>query len=188
MPGSSQSASPLAKIKQSENARASVLTLSNGVKLTVKKISPSLFMDIMTNADKDRPKPPVVFIESLGRSEENPADPDYQEALRAYNMGRSKKLSDMFLVMGTSLYECPPNIEGPESDGEWLQNARELGLDSKNTKRGRYLLWLKSEALSEVEDYQLVMEEVGKKSGVREADVDAAAGSFRPDAPGDTPS
>lgn len=177
MPG----ASALSKIDQSQKDRANVLKLSNGVELLIKRISPAIFIDIMTEADEGRPQPPVTYIERLGRDEANPDDPDYQERLRAFNVQRSKRMSDMFLIYGTRLYACPAGIESPDVDGEWLENARELQIDSKNTKRGRYLLWLKTVALEDADDYAKVMEEVGRKSGVRTADVEAAQESFRPE-------
>jgi hypothetical protein len=177
MPGAT---TDLQRIKQSESARANAFKLTNGIVLTIKQVPPSLYIDIMTKSSEGRPKPPVMFIERLGRTEENPADPDYQEALKNFSVRQIKAISDAFLLHGTSLLECPAGIEGPDTDGDWIENIIASGLPMPRNKRERYLFWLKVVALVDEKDYVAVMEEVGKKSGVNEAQVAKATQSFRP--------
>lgn len=177
MPGAT---TDLQRIKQAENAKASAMRLSNGVSLTIKQVPPSLYIDILTKSTEGAPKPPVTYIERLGREQENPVDPDYQEALRNYKVRQARVISDAFLLHGTYLFECPADVEGPDKDGDWLENIIATGLPMPRNKRERYLLWLKTVALANEKDYTDVMEAVGKKSGVREEEVAKATDTFRP--------
>lgn len=177
----------LARIKQSQADKASAVKLSNGVELLVKKIPSPKMIDILQLANNGRPKPPVVMIERLGRKEENPDDPDYKDALSAFNVGRGKVLMDAFLMYGTQLYSCPANIPGPDKPEEWMDGMAEIGLSAPTSKRGIYLEWLKSVALEDEDDFTKIMNEVGRKSGVRQEDVNTAAATFQSDSGREAP-
>lgn len=176
----------LAKIKQSQADKASAITLSNGVQLLIKKIPSPKMIDILQASNRDRPRPPVNFVERLGRSEENPDDPNYKESLAAFNVNRGKVLMDAFLMYGTKLYVCPADVPSVDKPEEWMDGMSEIGMNAPTSPRGIYLEWLKSVALAEEEDFTRVMDEVGRKSGVRQEDVKNAAATFQSDAGRDT--
>lgn len=174
-------AGDLAKIKQSQNDKASAITLSNGVQLLIKKIPSPKMIDILQLANRGRPTPPMAFIENLGRQEANPSDPDYKEALASFNVQRGKVLMDAFLLYGTKLYVCPADVPSVDKPQEWMDGMGEIGISAPTSQRGIYLEWLKSVALAEEDDFTKVMDEVGRKSGVREQDVKNAAATFQPE-------
>lgn len=175
----------LQKLKQSQADKSNALTLSNGIVLTIRKVSYPIMIDILHKAQEGRPRPPVTYIEHLGRNEENPDDPDYKEAINTWNTSRGKILSDNFLKLGTKLFSCPPDIPKPDDQArwnEWMDDLEGSGFQTPKSAGARYLMWLKLVALVNDEDYTLVIDEVGKKTGVREADAQAAMESFRSDA------
>lgn len=177
--------SDLKKIDQSQKDRKDLLTLSNGIVLMVSRVPATILVDVMAEVRRERPKPPVHYIERLGREEENPSDPDYIEAMESFKLRQAKIVGDAFLAAGTKLWSCPEGMPKPDDkDADWLENMRILNINIPDGRRGRYLMWLKAVALVEQDDYAKVMEEVGRKSGVRETDVQSAAESFRGDESG----
>ena len=154
-----------------------IVVLSTGVKLKIKTVPQLLLADIVKSFE--RPKPPVVFIEGKGRTEENPDDPDYQERLANYNNNVGMGINDAFILKGTSLLHCPKEVEPPESDG-WIEESILLGIriNSDSTK-ARYLSWIKHIAAPNDSDIKLIVTEVGRQSGVSEQDVSEAVQRFR---------
>lgn len=151
-----------------------LVTLSSGVVLRVRAVSTSLFADLM--AEMDPPKPPVVFIESKGREEENPDDPDYLAAKQAHQARVAKSMSDAVIVLGTELESLPKGFPGPD-DTAWNAQMRALGRRFEG-EADRYLAWVKYQAGKETTDFQTIWEAVGRQASVLEKDTQAAVRRF----------
>lgn len=151
-----------------------LVTLSSGVVLRVRAVSTSLFADLM--AEMEGPRPPVVFIESKGREEENPDDPDYLAAKQAHQARVAKAMSDAVIVLGTELESLPDGFPGPE-DPVWNAQMRALGRRFEG-EQDRYLAWVKYQAGKETTDFQTIWEAVGRQASVLERDAHAAARRF----------
>ncbi len=88
----------------------------NGVRFRIEPVPINLLDDVVSSI-KD-PKPPKVMIESKGREEENPDDPDYLEAVREAERIKNKATMDAMVLFGIDL------LDGvPESD-KWLQKIQ----------------------------------------------------------------
>ena len=155
-----------------------IITLSTGVCLRVKKIPSILLADIVAKHNPSRPTPPRIFIVSKGREEENPDDPEYKERMGGWQAGLVAAVNNAFLLFGTSVESIPNTIESLESD-RWAQRIRLLGLETTDNPDARYLAWLKYVGGTEDSDIQLMLSEVGRLSGVAEADVQTAVDQFR---------
>lgn len=160
--------------RSSNGAREDLVTLSTGVILKINKVSRSIYADIL--AQFTEPDIPTVYIEDKGREEENPDDPAYKKRLRKYNVDVSKALSDATILLGTELHECPSDVT-PMSNREWLDKMAALRYDVKN-KSNRYLLWVKTVAIGDENDYQLINQSVGRLNGVTETDAAQAVKQF----------
>lgn len=153
------------------------LTLSTGVVLRVSKVNPVLLSDIASESLKYRPKIPIAYIESLGRDEENPSDPDYLEELGNWQAGVLLDINNAYVLMGTELVSVPDGM--PDSNDErWLDEMNILGRPV-GTERERYLAWIKYVAALEAEDTTSIVREVGRLSGVSEAEVEEAVDGFQ---------
>ena len=149
------------------------IRLSTGIVLKAKQANPMLLITVM--ASFPRPEPPVTFNKMMGRSMENPDDPDYISRVKAWGMENSSAVLSAFVLLGTELLSKPDNIPGPFDD-EWLQTYEALSLDVKpNNREWRYLKWVMTIATANEKDIELIRDAVGALSGVREADVSAAA-------------
>jgi hypothetical protein len=156
-----------------------VITLSSGVKLRCKPIPPWLIADVINEWNDRKPKIPVYLNPEKGREEENPADPNYQKALDDWNIAVAMELNNALILMGTEVIEVPEGFPSHE-DREWTSKMQAMGRLSDNPHRN-YLYWIKYTAAPKMpEDIELIIREVGRLSGVREEDVQAAVGSFRP--------
>jgi hypothetical protein len=154
----------------------SIVRLSTGVELNVKRVPTAIFPDIMRNFP--RPKPPRVMNEDMGRVEENPNDPDYIEDVTRWNNELSLSIMDAMIVMGTTLHSVPKGVQKPE-DTDWVFDVEVSGLSVGNNPRKRYLMWVKFVAAPGDDDLQGIMEAVGRLSGVASGDVDDAVAQFR---------
>jgi len=150
-------------------------TLSSGVVLKAKRISGFLITDVMRQFE--RPRIPRVYIESIGREEDNPDDPDYLSRVETWERESSLAVLDTMFVAGTELVSVPDGMEGPDGN-DWVEMLDASGIQMSDNKKRRYLLWLKHVATNE-DDITLISDEVGRKSGVVERDVETAAKQFR---------
>jgi hypothetical protein len=154
---------------------SSLITLSTGVVLVPIRVPNMVFPEVM--ARLERPKPPRVFIEDIGREEENIADPDYISRVGAWQSEFSKAIVDVMIVLGTEIESIPEGFEIPESDN-WTKKLAALKL-RPHDEIERYLLWVKMVAAPSETDIQLIMEKVGQLSGVSEKDVSDTVDQFR---------
>jgi hypothetical protein len=129
-----------------------------------------------------RPKPPVVFVESKGREEENAGDPDYADALENYIGDVANAATDTALILGTAVKELPKDV--PDQDSEdFLQIMDVLGITDLENPKARYLYWIKSIAAPTTEDVNNLLGEIGRLTGVSESDTEDAVRRFRSLAP-----
>jgi len=150
------------------------VTLSTGVELRVKAVPAWLLNDISNSLE--RPKPPK-FVKD-GWETDNPDDPEYQEAMKRYDAKVSEKLNDAMIVMGTSAGSVPQGVEPVKSD-KWRRKLAVLGKKIDEDEDSLYLAWVKYVAGPKMDDIQKIIQEVGRESGVAEADVKTSVDNFR---------
>jgi hypothetical protein len=161
------------------NGRTTV-ELSTGVILNIRPV-PRHFIYEVTRRFV-RPKPPVVFVESKGREEENAGDPDYADALENYIGDVANAATDTALILGTAVKELPKDV--PDQDSEdFLQIMDVLGITDLENPKARYLYWIKSIAAPTTEDVNNLLGEIGRLTGVSESDTEDAVRRFRSLAP-----
>lgn len=176
-----------------------LIRLSSGVVLRGKRASSTLLIEVLTSSR--RPKPPTYKNEKMGRLMENPDDPDYIEQVQAYKYEQAGTLVTAMIMMGTEILSIPEGMEGPhpykpsavsgqrlakgkkqKAEGsdelvwpKWLGEYELLKLPmNPENETWRYLTWVKFKAAPGDEDLKKIQEVVGRLSGVREADADAA--------------
>lgn len=159
-----------------------IYVTEKGITLKLSKISRLLVVDIAKKVVL--PKPPVMFIEEKGRQEENPADPDYLEALQDAEYKRGMATIGAYLTLGTKVLTLPIDdkgnclISGPDST-EWSELLADAGMEVPEKGRARYLAWLKYYALTDTELNDLILA-ITRLSGVTaEEDVKTIKESFR---------
>lgn len=179
----------LQKIEERKPDEADIIRLTTGVVLRGRKISPSLLIEVITS--KARPKPPTYHNEKMGRTMENVDDPDYIERVQAYKYEQAGALVTVMILMGTEIVSIPAEMEGPHPQviltgrgkekkeetvwPRWLEEYELLNLPMRpDSVSWRYLTWVKFRAAPEDEDMKLIQEVVGRLSGIRETDVQAA--------------
>lgn len=163
-------------LEEVERGECDTVTLSTGVVLKVKPF-PRLFIFAVTARIK-KPKVPVVFIESKGREEENPDDPDYQEELKDWIVDVANAGNDVAFVRGSEIESIPEGIPGP-NDEEWINEMEVFGLPMIENPVARYLAWIKAIAAPLDSDITLLLGEIGRLTGVSEEDVEDAVEQFR---------
>lgn len=160
----------------SSNGSNSTIELSTGVVLKSKSINRNVFADILS--EHVSPRVPVAYNTDKGREEDNPQDPDYLDAMRRYNTQLARAMSDALIVLGTDFESKPDEL--PSYDNEtWLEEVDLLRVYKTNTRRGRYLAWVKTVAIATVEDFNEISNSVKRSMGVPEEDVTAQSKRFR---------
>lgn len=152
--------------------------LSTGVVLRVSAVSPFLLQAVVTAIDKNKPRVPVIFIPADDRSEENPNDPAYLEALEAWEGERNVKLHDAMIALGTTLAERPDSVPAIESP-DWCATLTFLGLPLPASEIERYVKWVMYVAAPAVEDSAEIVKAVQIAAGIPEVKVAEAAALFR---------
>jgi hypothetical protein len=154
------------------------VTLSTGVVLNIMPVSPWLMQSIFEDADKIKPKVPVVRIEADQRDEENPNDPVYLEQLKDWDKARTARVQDTVIAWGTMVGSLPQGFP-PVDDPGWQEMARFTGHAIEDSRIARYVTWVKWVAGPEIADSAEIMKAVQLAAGVPEAQVAAAAELFR---------
>lgn len=156
-----------------------VIKMSTGVKLLCKKIPQYLYVDIINELNRDKPKVPTYYDEARGQMLENPDDEDYANKLRDWDIETGGAFTDALIIEGTEVYSLPNDKFPKHDDAMWLEKMRALHRPVDNPFTA-YLLWVKYVAAPEAEtDIGDIINHVGMLSGIREEDVDAALDSFR---------
>jgi len=160
------------KIDEVEKGEKDYITLSTGVELYVHQANPSMLIRIMTA--KERPEPPQVFMEAMGRTMENPDDPDYIKRVKAWEMEYNSAMLNALIGLGTKLKSKPKGVPDPKDD-TWIKDYKALGLPVvSDSPAWRYIAWVLYIAAPTDKDMQLIGDHVKRLSGVKEADVSAA--------------
>lgn len=164
--------------------RFAELTLSNGIVLECRPVQP-LLLNAVTNELAD-PAPPIVFIESKGRDEPNPNDPDYLRRLEELAVVRERAVIDLVLYRGTRVTFIPDDVSAPD-DKAWLDDLnvtrRIAGLPPLDIdfddQASRYIAWLRFYALESGADFALAEALPLQLAGLNEGEVAEAINSFR---------
>jgi hypothetical protein len=173
------------QLKRTGRNRAE-LTLSNGVVLDFRPVTPSLIGAVRTDLEAKYPSPPVTYLEAKGRDEPNPNDPAYQDQLRRAMARTEQVLNDLVIAAGCDIRQVPEGVAPLESD-DWLQDprivaARSLGLEFDPADPiKRKCVWLQYYAVENWADDRLFQSMPAQVAGISEAEVMAALASFRGD-------
>lgn len=156
---------------------ASEVTLNNGVVLRIKYVPPFLIQRAATAIP--RPEVPQVYLEDKDRTEANPDDPRYHEALQLWEAKTIEIGTNVLLTAGTEIVSVPPGVERPESD-EWLSLLSFFGIEiNRDSPFERYLAWLSCYAITDESDLVKLVQATSRRTGVAEEDAEKALGSFR---------
>jgi hypothetical protein len=163
-------------------------TLSTGIVLNIRPVPPRIRSEALAKVPK--PAIPKVFVEAMGREEENPDDPNYQAAVIAWGNEQFIRGFHVTLVLGTSVRSVPEDRFRPEDDG-WIEEvetaAMIAGTEALNVRRepekARYLDWLLYHALGNEEDHSMLTALLYSLSVVTEEALADAIDSFRGNAP-----
>lgn len=169
-----QAIDAVAQISEEEVPRE--IALSSGVQLKLKKSPPFVVSQAVSNIQ--RPKIPIWHNPEKGREEENPADPEYEAEMLAYQGAAGTAIMNSLLLFGVDITHVPEELPQIEDD-EWVEALLYLGLEAPKTDQIRRLLWLKTVALTEDEDIQAVSTALFAIQGIGEEDVAKAIESFR---------
>ena len=160
--------------KKRANGRA-IVELSTGVKLKIRPV-PRHFMYEVTRRFV-RPKPPMLEM-GKGRLEENPGDPEYADAIERYLSDTANAATEGAVLGGTEIDFIPKDVPRPESK-TCLEEMELLGMTMLDSKRARYLYWVKYMAAPTSEDINGLLGELGRLTGVAESDTEDAVKRFR---------
>lgn len=160
------------------------VTLANGIVLRLRPVSPATVRS--ASAHLKRPEPPIVLIPEKGREEANPSDPGYLAALRQWEQDIAEAGLTVALVLGTEVESIPDGIHKYE-DEAWISEilaAQELVSGApvpviRREGKGRYLDWLRKYAISTHTDLFTLTQLLTLGVGLTDAEVQAAAESFR---------
>lgn len=159
------------------------LVLSNGLKLRIKPIVTSWIQKAAGSIED--PAVPMVTIAAdpdkgrPERTEDNPDDPHYIDALMLADMRRVEIAGNVMLALGTEILELPEGLHPIDSD-EWLEALRYFGVDTDvETPTGRYLSYLTLYAMATPEDLASAIGTVAIRSGITEEEVSKMLDSFR---------
>jgi hypothetical protein len=151
---------------------------SNGLRLVIKKVPLFLLRDAFLRLQE--PKPPTIFIQEKGRSEENPSDPEYLLARSEYTNKMGSLGADILIMSGVTVDSVPDDLEKPEDEG-WAEIVTDILGEGAIPEKGlrRRLAWLKYYALPGGELQELAMKVARVSGATMEADVSVALDSFR---------
>lgn len=159
-------------VERASQPQDNLIHLSTGVVLRGRQAPPLTLMTVM--AAFPRPKPPMVFIEAMGREVENADNPDYLERIKIWQTEQSHAMLVALITTGTELESKPKGMPGPD-DREWIEQYSLLGLPMhRENKSWCYLTWVQFKAAVSAEDTQCIMEVVGRLSGIPEKAAKAA--------------
>lgn len=165
--------------------RGNLYTSETGVVLELRKVPRMVVVE--AGMKLSLPKPPQVYVPDQDRYEENPLDPDYEDELQKAKFYKGIASTNVYLSLGTSIKSLPEGMDRPEND-EWAQALEELGLDipSKETRRSRYVAWLRYYALNDKDFTELTKASALFSGHITEEQVKQAEDSFRSEGTGDT--
>ncbi len=150
---------------------------ASGVILRTRKVKPPIVMAIIKNIEV--PRVPKIFIEELGREEENPNDPFYKDAMDMYLANRASAMTRAYMMFGSDPKFVPDDFQMPDDD--WHVELEEAGITvpSVDKKRLRYVAWLEYVVLEDANETAELQKQIMRLSGMTfEEDVKEAEESF----------
>jgi len=96
--------------------------LSTGYWAKIRPVAPSLIDG--SQALLEDPKPPMVYIEDLGRETENPSDPKYLRELQMMDVKRAVAAVDAMIMFGVELVDEEGNPVPPPDPSTWLPKLK----------------------------------------------------------------
>lgn len=154
-----------------------VITLSTGVMLKCKQIPHWLISDLLDELNQSKPQMPKFFDERRKVWLDNPDSEDYARAINDWNAKAGIAFANSMIIEGSEIAELPEGFPGIDNQ-DWLERMAAQRRDLTN-KYLVYLMWVKYIAGPTNEDTRLILQAIGRLSGVREEDVDEAVDSFR---------
>ena len=154
--------------------RDDIVTLSSGVQIKAKAV-PKHFIFAVTSRFK---KPRAPWEDVGGMQKENTDDPDYREDLKSWVADLANAGNDVALSLGTEIVEIPSGVP-KEGSKEFKEMMEYFDLPMQTNKTARKLYWLKAIAAPTDADINLLLGEIGRLTGVSEADVAQAVERFR---------
>ena len=162
----------VAKERRVQTDEGGIVTLSSGVRVRLKPVAPSLIDEAIARVLD--PEVPTWIDPEKDRELPNPSDPAYLRACTAAHNARGRVSIDALIMFGVELEEGVPE------DGAWLKKLQRLGynIDPKDPIDVEFAY--KKYIAVQLEDYPLL----GRRSGIRQEDVEAQAKSFQGDGEG----
>jgi len=166
-------------VSKARSKNDDVIEFSTGVKLKINnELSSTILIDIIADLENDRPEPPEVYVEAIDRYEINFDDPEYAKRLERWNTVGSRRIIDALILLGTEVYFVPEGTE-THNDNKWIGLLEVLGFKiNRRDDSERYLAWVKRVAVKTTNDLKELTEQVGRRAGVSESDVNLAQSSF----------
>jgi hypothetical protein len=160
------------------------LTLSNGIVLTFRPVTPSLITAVREELESRYPAAPVTYLEAKGRDEPNPNDPAYQNELRRLMARTERVLNDLVVAAGVEIKSVPEGYFNLEDPG-WLEDPRIVvacasgySFDRDDAIQ-RKVTWLRYYAVETWLDDRLFNRVPIELAGITEAEVQSAVDAFR---------
>ena len=148
----------------------------SGVRISYRKVSYQLSADLRKSFPAPRPPKVTVQYEKGPVVEENPADPDYQDALAVYKVEFEARLKKLIAKRAVE-YDL---TEDDRKDVAKLRaDMAELGVDLKDETDRE--VWLFRIAISTPQDYSDFVKAVTLRSAVTQEAKAEALASFRSD-------
>lgn len=140
-------------------------------------------MRAQAELEKTKPKPPMVFIQSKNRSEENPNDPKYIEELLLWASGNIVRTYEILLMTGTELHSVPDSVMKADSP-EFAELCEGMGIPVDKNRVRRYVQWIEFVACKSSTEFGRLRSILLNFAGTSEAEVAQALKTFRSHAQG----
>lgn len=156
-----------AKTRQ-ERDDSDITTLSTGVRVRLKSVSPSLLAEVTGRVKY--PKVPTYHNTDKGRDEENPNDPTYLAEMGQAAQEQGIAMMDALALFGLELVDDIP-------ENGWDKKLRLLGIDFDHDDDVEREFYYKKHVALTIADFELMK----KLSGVTAEGVSRAEKSFQRD-------
>lgn len=159
-------AAPAAAEAAEAPSRIERYTLTTGIVLKIKPVSPRAMRDAADRIEK--PQPPRVWNANRGTTqddpkdrgwEENPNDPHYIEAMQQYTRDTNDASLHVGMILGTEVEEVPGGLYGPAEDGWFAEITEPYEIIGQvppalraTPPKARYLDWLLYYAIGAQDD------------------------------------
>ena len=154
-----------------------MVTLSSGVVIKSKPLPAGYTVNVSRKWNSKEPKPPVEFIESIGRDEANPDNPDYIKAHQEWQTEFALAMFNLGMVLGIEIVEIPDGV--PTKESVEFAGILELLGELPQTDIQKTVLWIELVAAPTADDVRVIVSILGEQGGATEAGVAAETKTFR---------